>query len=344
MQTLKKHMKTMALRGLNGIGLFNLTKNSTWRSGRLLILCYHGISLKDEHEWCPGLFLRPDVFRQRLELLRSREYNVLALQDGLTRLYKNDLPPRAVCLTFDDGFYNFYRFAYPILAEYGYPVTVYLTTFYTTYNKPIFLLACSYLLWRNKHAQLDPARLLWMTVPLSLFSEASRTDVLQQIADWADKKQLSAEGKNEFVQELAEYFGSGFEEVFHSRLTTLMKPDEVAELSRQGVDFQLHTHRHRTPVSESLFLREVTENRERIAHMTGRRPVHFCYPSGVYHEEFVPWLRSEEVVSATTCDNGVASIKSDPFVLPRFLDHSGITPIEYESWLCGFGKQFRRER
>src|ERR1035438_4748450 len=47
-----------------------------WRQQRLLILGYHGLSLKDEHEWS-GLFITPAFFRARLEVLARLRYQVL---------------------------------------------------------------------------------------------------------------------------------------------------------------------------------------------------------------------------------------------------------------------------
>src|SRR4029453_15529769 len=96
----------------------------------------------------------------------------------------------------------------------------------------------------------------------------------------------------------------------------LMKRSEVAELSEDGVDFQLHTHRHRTPRDRDLYVKEILDNRARIEEMTESRPSPFCYPSGIYQREFLPWLKDVQVTTATTCDPGMASRRSNPLLLP----------------------------
>jgi peptidoglycan/xylan/chitin deacetylase (PgdA/CDA1 family) len=124
-----------------------------------------------------------------------------------------------------------------------------------------------------------------------------------------------------------------------------MKPEEVAELAAEGVDFQLHTHRHRTPKDEGLFRKEIIDNRKCLAQVVKGPTEHFCYPAGDYDRQFLPWLRADGVVSATTCDAGLATAGTDPLLLPRFVDAAARSATEFESWLTGVGDllSFRRE-
>jgi peptidoglycan/xylan/chitin deacetylase (PgdA/CDA1 family) len=123
-----------------------------------------------------------------------------------------------------------------------------------------------------------------------------------------------------------------------------MTPGEVIELVRGGVDVQLHTHRHRTPVDHALFAREIADNRARIVDITGRDAAHFCYPSGVYRQEFLPWLEEQNVISATTCEVGLASPLHHRLLLPRVVDHSHFDAVEFEAWLAGAGQFLPRRR
>jgi peptidoglycan/xylan/chitin deacetylase (PgdA/CDA1 family) len=115
-------------------------------------------------------------------------------------------------------------------------------------------------------------------------------------------------------------------------------------LAADGADIQLHTHRHRAPLDRELFLREIADNRHSIQAMTGLRPSHFCYPSGVYDLRFLPWLRESDIISATTCETGFASRSSNQLLLPRFLDNAALSSIEFESWLTGVSAALPRRR
>ena len=86
-----------------------------------------------------------------------------------------------------------------------------------------------------------------------------------------------------------------------------------------------------------LFDREIRDNRDAIEAVTRIRPAHFSYPSGDYDLMFLPWLAEQGVVSATTCDPGLASVRNHPLLLPRFIDTTGRTALEFESWLTGVG-------
>src|SRR5690348_14036099 len=100
-----KDAKIAVLKAGKATGLF--TASRKLRAQRLLILCYHGISVEDEHRWNPSLYIDAATFRNRLEILRDGGYRVLPLDEALKLLYRNQLPARSVVLTFDDGSHDF---------------------------------------------------------------------------------------------------------------------------------------------------------------------------------------------------------------------------------------------
>lgn len=300
-----KAVKLAVLRTAKKCGLFEATAASEWRRRRLLILCYHGFSLDDEHLWDPALYITPGRFRERLTFLRDKGYNVLPLAEGLSRLRSGTLPARAVAITVDDGTYDFYSQALPILNEFRYPATLYLSTYYVEHQEPVFDGICEYMQWK-----------------------ASRRVTI-------DAGSLSGREKSQRARELARELGIDYGALTARRVITLMTAEETAEAARRGIDVQLHTHRHRTPSDERLFAEEIHENRVRIERMTGAPARHFCYPSGVARAEFLPWLRKLGVESATTCEPGIVSPASDLLLLPRLIDTSTMTWLEFEAWLTG---------
>jgi len=329
--------KLSVLGMLKRAGIFELVANSRWRQQRLLVLCYHGVSQKDEHLWRPSLYMPYTVLQRRLAILQETDCAVLPLAEALRRLRAGELPARSVAITFDDGMYDFYKLAYPLLKGYGFPATVYQTTYYTEHELPIFNLMCSYLLWNRRGEQLNAAQELGLIEPLDLRTEAGRHRVVRRLVDFSDRENLTGRQKNELATRLAAFLGIDYGCLCSQRILQLMNAQEVAEVGRNGVDVQLHTHRHRTPEDEVQFRLEIRENRERIRALTGTEARHFCYPSGIYQEQFFSWLEKENVLSATTCDVGLVNHHDPPFLLPRLVDTSFRTELEFESWLTGVG-------
>lgn len=346
---MRRQLRRAALRTLKTCGAFGLVRDTGWRRQRLLILCYHGIAVEDEHEWKPLLFMSPQLLERRLDILQRGKYTVLPLGEGLERLYRNDLPPRSVALTFDDGGYDFYKQAHPRLQRRGLPATVYLTTYYSEHQLPVFHMMCSYLLWKARTAgtvnmrQFD-LREYGVAQPVVINSSESREAAVTAITQWADQQKVSAQQKDQVAANLARRLGLDYEALRGKRMLQLMNQQEIAQLAAQGVDFQLHTHRHRTPLDEDLFRREIRDNRASIAAVIGGERSHFCYPSGAYRPEFLEWLAKEQIISATTCDTGFVTAKSNPLLLPRLIDTSERTDLEFESWVNGIGHFLSRRR
>jgi peptidoglycan/xylan/chitin deacetylase (PgdA/CDA1 family) len=339
-----KKFKQVTLGTLKTSGVFRLVESSGWRQRRLLILAYHGISQADEHLWDYTQFMSPALFRERLQLIKESGATVLPLAEALARLKVGDLPDKCVSLTFDDGTFDFYSRAFPLIKEFGFPVTLYLTTFYCGYNRPVFDVACSYLLWKGRARSLDLQSLTGEDARLDLSMDEARAAALWKIQKHARFHSLSAEEKDSLAARLAGQLGVDYDRLLEHRILHLLKPDEVKQLAAEGVDVQLHTHRHRTPLDRELFLREIEDNRRNIREMTGVEPEHFCYPSGVYDPAFLPWLREAGVRSATTCDLGLASTDSNSLLLPRLLDVSSLSPVEFAGWLAGVSAALPQRR
>lgn len=339
-----KTFKQLTLKSLKAAGVSTLVHDSRWRRQRLLILAYHGISVGDEHLWNSSQYMPADVLRARFELLKKSNCAVLPLDEAVERLYANDLPDRAVVITFDDGTSDFYRRAFPVIQEFGFPVTLYLTTFYTEYNRPVFDLMLSYLLWKGRQEVLDLRAITGEESRLDLRDPAAQGKALAEITAFARARKLSAEEKDALLASLAAQLRVDYDALIAERIMHNVTPDEVKQLARGGIDVQLHTHRHRTPMDRQLFLREIEDNRQSIQKMTGKHAEHFCYPSGVYDLAFLPWLKESGVVSATTCETGFASRRSNPLLLPRVLDNPQLSAIEFESWLTGISAALPRRR
>lgn len=318
-------------------GFARLLMRSAWRRTRLLILCYHGVSLCDEHLWNPGLYLTRRDLQRRLQRIAESGCTVLGLAEALRRLYAGDLPPKAIVLTFDDGTYDFYREAFPLVERFGFPVTVYLTTYYANFNRPVFDTMSSYLLWKARGQSLEFPQIFDKPVRLSgrMIERASA-----QLRQYARERCLSGAEKDHILGQAAERLHLDYGQILQKRLLHIMKISEAEELARRGVDFQLHTHTHRhwIPANEHLFQREISENRRYLERLRSTAAAHLAYPDGLHQPGCFDSLREANIASAVTCVPGLATRWSDPLLLPRFVDGSNVTESEFVGWLSGLAE------
>jgi len=326
-------IRLLLLRAADYSGLNGVVLRSGWRSRRLLIICWHHVSLDDEHLWNPSLCISPSTFRSRLELLGSTRCNVLPLDEALDGVRSGRLPKRAVALTLDDGDSSISLRAWPMLHEFGLPATLYWTTYYSLRPYSVFDPMLSYLLWkgRGRHLQLDDPPL-----NVRLESERDRYGAFRTIYQTAKTCGWTAATKEDFLVHLSDRLGVDYGDIKKKRILHMITPEEAAKMHAEGLDLQLHTHRHRVPGDDaSRPASEIRDNMRVIESVGARRLVHFCYPSGSYVPELEGWLRDNGVVSAATCEPGLVRRHTNQYFLPRILDQENFGPIEFKGWLSG---------
>ncbi len=331
-------LRRSVLGAADALGVNRGLARSGWRSKRLLILCYHGFALRDEHHWDPQLFVSRQTFRRRLRFLRDNRFNVLPLGEALNRLHSGSLPDRAVSLTIDDGLYDFAAVGLPLLREFGVPATVYVATYYVEHPWPVFNVMSSYLLWLGATQGVTSLRLgLLGSEPQPIQKSGARHATWERLKVEAERRGLDGAAKNRLLGEIAGILGIDYSAVLESRLLTLMRPAELRGLDAGLIDLQLHTHRHRVPEDRELFLREISDNRAALvrAGRSANGLVHFCYPSGMHRPAFLAWLKDAGVQSATTCEPGLASAAAEPLLLPRFIDTESTPDSEFKAWTSG---------
>jgi len=91
------------------------------------ILMYHSIDYSDDRS--NKLVVSPASFTRQMEFLKKRNYSVVPLAEMAALIRQNKrIPPKTVAITFDDGYENNFRYAYPVIKKYGFPVTMFVIT------------------------------------------------------------------------------------------------------------------------------------------------------------------------------------------------------------------------
>jgi peptidoglycan/xylan/chitin deacetylase (PgdA/CDA1 family) len=337
---LRPRFKQSLYAGARAAGLFRLSRLLT--RDALRIVCWHGTSLADEQRVFPGLFLDPDVLERRL--LALHRHPVLPLEEAVRRLRAGTLPPAAVALTIDDGFFGTVRHAWPALKRHGFPATLYVTSYHVQSGTPVFRLLVQWAFHESRQPVLDLAQLgVGMVGAVRMMPGAERTEAMWRLIRHAEER-LPEPERQRLADRIAATLDVDLGQVREGRWLTLASADELRAAAREGLDVQLHTHRHRFPAARDLALRELADNRAVLEPIAGHALRHFCYPSGYFRSAHLPWLEEAQVESATTCEPGMNRRGDSLLTLRRFLDGSATSQVEFEAELSGFSELLRRGR
>lgn len=93
-------------------------------SADIPVLLYHNIS-ETYIDGQADMHITPQMFEEHIKTLISSGYNAVSLADAISG---KEMPENPIVITFDDGYYSNYEFAYPILQKYGMCGTIFVIT------------------------------------------------------------------------------------------------------------------------------------------------------------------------------------------------------------------------
>ena len=336
----KKKLLVFLLTVARFFGGFKLARWVTRKD--LRILCYHGAALRDEHTF-RGMFIRPQLFADRMAFLVNHCYPVLGLSDALQRLDQNNLPNGATVITIDDGWVGTALEMAPILKHHNFPSTLYISTYYIEKQTQVFNVAVDYVLWRSSSLQFNMRDVdIQLNGTYNIVNPQHRQTAASILSEFANTLD-SAEKRQSLLRKICFLVDVDPGELEASRVISFMTKSEARDLQAYGVDLQLHTHRHRFPIEDfPKAEKEIEDNRNSLKDIASSPLQHFCYPSGEYEAYQLPWLQRLDIVSATTTKSGFNTSKTNRLKLGRFLDSEYITDIEFEAEMSGFLELIRR--
>ncbi|WP_204844787.1 polysaccharide deacetylase family protein [Paremcibacter congregatus] len=338
-----KSIKILIYFLLKYTGAFGISRKIQHK--KLRILCYHGIAFQDEHVFKPTLFMTEELFRHRMDLLVKSGYQVISLAAAVKGLKKGNLPDNSVVITFDDGWEGTFSKALPILQQHDFPVTIYITSYYAEKQVPVLNVFLQYLFWKSPLKQIDlvSLQLDGLSGKMNTADKTQREETVNRILDHLEAHYPLPQ-RYFFCETIGQVLQVNIEEIKQKKMFMLAGPDMIAASAQyEGVDIELHTHRHVLPdTSFDACAGEVRENQKILERWTGKTPVHFCYPHGWYTDDHFNWLPKLGLKSAVTVCPGLNDRHHNIMALDRFLDGQSISRLEFEAELCGIASVIRK--
>ena len=276
-------------------------------TGKVVILMYHRVLPRTDVESTfvqPGMYVTPETFERHLQFLTTH-FDLLTFRDLLALWDCGEWNPRAryCAITFDDGWLDNYRYAFPLLRSYGAPATIFLPTALIGSDATLWFDRLGHALSRRRQGTPDE----WNTAieRAKQLSEAERDDLIDDLEAFAGGAGRAGPGDRRF-----------------------MNWSEVEEMARHGVAFGSHSSSHATltRLSGAALEAELRESLEALrAHAIDHVPV-LAYPNGDCSREVVRAARAAGYRAAVTVRRGLErSFPLDRFRLKRIGVHEDVS-------------------
>ena len=267
------------------------------RNPALAILAYHRVMPTDDLECYPFdqelISATPIQFDSQMRYVREHLHPV-SLQDVIAQIEQGTpLPPNAVAVTFDDGFADTYRYAFPVLRRYRIPATIFVSTGYVESGEPFWFELASYLVYSVPPHSLEPQD--GVRLPTG-HSWADRTASLRRLHSIlkdlpnSTRMQVIDTWKHHYVNELTH--GASL----HSQPISW---PQISEMAASGIFFGSHTvtHPNLTRLSNDDLQRELAESKNVLEDKLQKSVDTIAYPIGT------PSAFNAEVISAVRKHN-----------------------------------------
>jgi len=291
----------------------------TWAAARfnrrkILVLGYHDLyaDAVDPVDNFDGLRVGRDRFERQMRYVAAH-YHVVPLDQLLDpSVSSRDGKPLAA-ITFDDGYKNVYRVAYPVLRQLGLPATVFVIPDFSLHGRMPW--------WERLRALVAGTRRPVAIVPIQgmrryvpLITVGDREELLVQLA--AELHGVPPEAREESLTRLAADLGA--EERSQPRSAPL-SVDELREMISGGITVGSHGRSHDSflHLSDEALFAELTESKQILELVTGQPVTWLAYPYGDYSGTSIDAVRRAGYRGAVTTSPRLYDAAADPHAIPR---------------------------
>jgi len=282
-----------------------------YRSARgCRIMIYHGICIKEPTRFNP-IFLTRATFEKHLQFYK-KYFNVISLDDYFAEKFAHDR--FNICLTFDDGFANNYKYVLPLLEKYEMPATFFITA----------IRAAGYdILWNDFLSivtKYGAENMVYKNKPYKKNQFGNYVSVKDGVS-LADK--LRSAGFKEKAEMMKLLYGQA---PFKSNLSEVdywlqMTPKEIRKLAASryvtiGSHGYYHNDLGRIKISDAA--EELILSKQYLEGVIRRKIKSFAFPYGSYTPELLEGAKGAGYRQLLAMDFRFAEDRDDPGMRERF--------------------------
>jgi peptidoglycan/xylan/chitin deacetylase (PgdA/CDA1 family) len=276
MKQFRNHVIRAGLGALYFTGAHNLFRSMFAGVGSIFML--HHVRPPRDAAFQPNRHLEvaPEFLRAMLAHLRSRDVDIVTMDELYRRLTERDYSRRFACFTFDDGYRDNRDFALPVMREFEAPFTVHVASDFAEGIGRLWWIALEMVI--AKTSAID-AGVAGLTARLDTSTAAAKEAAFERLHDWLRGLPGSEDLQREVSALCARY---GVDETAISR-ELCMSWDELKPFAQDpliGIGAHSVTHGNLARQSKEIASQEMAVSRQRIENALQRPVLHLAYPYG----------------------------------------------------------------
>lgn len=323
---LRRTVKLALVGAIHYSGLMALIRKRYMRD-RAVILMYHRVTPSGEGvpDYSPnGMAVTPREFEMHMRFIRAH-YEVVPFSRVVSAVTAGAALPANMCVvTFDDGWRDVYRYAFPVLKALTIPATVFLTTGYAGgtawawQERTRFMMAQVFgerhlVLrrpdFRSVREELDA---IGMDALLTMRESSFRRYILEAVRDLEARDAMDQQTTIDRLEKIVL-------RVTDESPRPFISWNEAQEMSGHGITFESHTVSH--PVLPALTDDEagleIGRSVEEIRGVLGHEVRYLAYPYGKCDQRIVGIAKQQRIQGACTTRIGPVRAADDPHLLAR---------------------------
>jgi len=303
-------------------------------SPKALVLMYHRVTSLHTDPW--QLAVEPERFEQQLQVIKQMG-SVISSDTLVNNLQSKRVKNFSLVVTFDDGYYDNFSNALPLLEKYAVPATFFITTnqlgkaseFWWDALENIIIhspvlpqlfsvfmhgIQINYDL--QEEAVLQPQKKEEMRKWLALAGFQNRRTILYEML-WKGLKPLKHEQQQQVLLYLKAWAGNNIADRIENRAMTENELSLMANHPLITIGGHTTTHPDLSCHGTEFQQQEIITNKKRLEQITGKTVNLFAYPYGGYNNDTPQIVANSGYKAAFTTSNQLVRGRSHPYLLSR---------------------------
>ena len=278
--------------------------------GKLSVFLFHKVPLHQDPLMSMDLDLA--AFERLLDTVIS-SFRVIPLEDAVAGLINGNLPPRAACITFDDGYSDWLNGVVPALERRNMHATFFITSGQFE-GRPLWHERIAHAVRNASLGPLDIGHPAFF--PIHIQTDADRAAAVSRLEHFL--KYLTLPARDGLLRYLEAVVGVNMTDVPRMSLA------DLRALHARGFAVGAHTDNHPILVycDEATAYQEIGQVRETLSGYIKAPVTSFAYPNGRPFADFssrhIQMVKRAGYTSAVTTQWGVGGLGTSVYQIPRF--------------------------